>query len=278
MGFPGKLLRHFAWRFREGDTRRDDPQTAGTPDARPSAPAPRHDVRVTAPQQFSPDGQWWWDGTQWIPAAQAPAPAPAPEPAAPPWAGQPAAAAPPWAGQPAAPPYGQPLPYGAPLPPQQGTDGKAIASIILSVLWILGIGSIIGVVLGHLSRSNAKRTGRQPSGLAMAGIIVGYLGIAGTLLIALVAFAFKDEIVTAGKTFVELQTASDAEQSYHDTNGRYTGSLEELRAYGYKDYDGTVDVRVISATATSYCLSAEFFGDVAYVSDERPTAGSRPCS
>ena len=21
----------------------------------------------TAPPQYSPDGQWWWDGTQWVP-------------------------------------------------------------------------------------------------------------------------------------------------------------------------------------------------------------------
>lgn len=33
-----------------------------------------------APPQFSPDGKWWWDGTHWVPAAEAPgaaAPAPA---------------------------------------------------------------------------------------------------------------------------------------------------------------------------------------------------------
>ncbi len=26
----------------------------------------------TAPPQWSPDRQWWWDGTAWIPAASAP--------------------------------------------------------------------------------------------------------------------------------------------------------------------------------------------------------------
>ncbi len=257
---------------------------------------------MTAPQQFSPDGQWWWDGAQWLPAAQAPTQAPAPDPAPtpvadqppwaqpgaqtpaqPPWAGQPAAAQPPWAGQPAGqyaapPPYGAAPPYGAPLPPPQGSDGKAIGSLILSVLWIFGIGSIVGVILGHLSRSDAKRKGREPSGLAMAGIIIGYLGIVGTLLVALVAFAYKDDIVSAVKTDLELLSAADAEASYHDTNGRYTGSFEELRAYGYDDINGKIDVRVISATATSFCLSGTFLGQVQYVSDERPSPSSRACS
>ena len=24
----------------------------------------------TAPPQYSPDGQWWWNGNQWVPAQQ----------------------------------------------------------------------------------------------------------------------------------------------------------------------------------------------------------------
>lgn len=37
----------------------------------------------SAAPQLSPDGKWWWTGTEWVPAQQAPQPAPAPAPASP---------------------------------------------------------------------------------------------------------------------------------------------------------------------------------------------------
>ena len=34
----------------------------------PQQPSPRQEMGSAAPPQFSPDGRWWWDGSQWIPA------------------------------------------------------------------------------------------------------------------------------------------------------------------------------------------------------------------
>jgi hypothetical protein len=55
---------------------RDAP--AGTPAAIPApaawpvaVPAVYVPTQATAPPQLSPDGHWWWDGTQWLPAASA---------------------------------------------------------------------------------------------------------------------------------------------------------------------------------------------------------------
>jgi hypothetical protein len=76
--------------------------------------------------------------------------------------------------------YGTPPPYGyLPVPPATQNDGKAVGSLVASLLGLFcGIGSVVGVVLGHLSRGEAKRQGREPSGLALAGLIIGYFGIA----------------------------------------------------------------------------------------------------
>ena len=57
------------------------------------------------------------------------------------------------------------------------TSGKAIASLVFSLLWIYGLGSILGIIFGHMARtdiknSNGKLTG---DGLALAGLIIGYL-------------------------------------------------------------------------------------------------------
>jgi hypothetical protein len=125
---------------------------------------------VTDPQQqVSPDGQWRWDGHQWVPNQPAGYGPPVPG------YGTPAPAY----GYPAAPTSG----YGAP-PAATGTDGKAIASLVLAVVGLCGAGSIAAVVLGHLSRRDARREGREPSGLALAGLIIGYIGIAATVVIA----------------------------------------------------------------------------------------------
>ena len=109
--------------------------------------------------QISPDGRWKWDGHAWIPNVQ-------------PGYGYPAA--------PSYPPVGTYASYGAPQP--SANDGKAIASLVCAIIGC-GIGSIAAVILGHMSRSEARRQNREPSGLALAGLIIGYLGIAALVFI-----------------------------------------------------------------------------------------------
>jgi len=50
------------------------------------------------------------------------------------------------------------------------TNGLAIASLILSILGF----SIVGAILGHVALSQIKRTNEAGSGLAIAGIILGW--------------------------------------------------------------------------------------------------------
>jgi hypothetical protein len=49
----------------------------------------------------------------------------------------------------------------------------AIASLVASVIWLCGIGSIAGIVMGVVALTQVKRTGEQGQGLAIAGIAVG---------------------------------------------------------------------------------------------------------
>jgi hypothetical protein len=67
-------------------------------------------------------------------------------------------------------------------------DGKAIASLVLGLTGLCGIGSLLAIILGHQSRGQAKRQGREPSGMALAGVILGYVGLVGAIaFFALVA-------------------------------------------------------------------------------------------
>ena len=66
--------------------------------------------------------------------------------------------------------------YGAPAP----TNGMAIASLVTGLLgWtaIPLISSLAAIVLGHVARAQIRRTGEQGRGMALAGLILGYIGI-----------------------------------------------------------------------------------------------------
>ena len=46
--------------------------------------------------------------------------------------------------------------YYYPPQPQQGADGMAVASLVLSLLWGAGILSVVAVIFGHVSLGPAR--------------------------------------------------------------------------------------------------------------------------
>jgi uncharacterized membrane protein len=71
-----------------------------------------------------------------------------------------------------------------PVAPFSQTNGMAIASVLLAVLWLAGIGAVLALVFGYRARWEIKNSaGRQTgSSLATAGIILGWIGT--TILVA----------------------------------------------------------------------------------------------
>jgi hypothetical protein len=102
----------------------------------------------------------------------------------------------------AAPPYGA-APYGSYAPAK--TNTLAIVSLISSLVGLFLIpflGSLAGVITGHMSLGQIKRTGEQGRGLALAGTITGYVGLAFTLLGILAFLAFLPLIFASVNTSV----------------------------------------------------------------------------
>ncbi len=60
------------------------------------------------------------------------------------------------------------------------TNLMAVVSLVLSLLWLGGIGSVGAVVLGYMSkREIACSEGRETgANLATAGLVIGYIGVA----------------------------------------------------------------------------------------------------
>ncbi|WP_231901814.1 DUF4190 domain-containing protein [Microbacterium sp. T32] len=72
------------------------------------------------------------------------------------------------------------------------TNVLAIISLVASIagfLWVVPvIGPIAGVITGHISLAQIKRTGENGRGMALAGTIIGWAGIGVALLIILFFF------------------------------------------------------------------------------------------
>ena len=86
-------------------------------------------------------------------------------------------------GQPVSP--GEPYPY----PYSRSTNGFAVASLVLGIIWIWGITSVLALIFGLLGRGQISRSrGWQTGdGLAIAGIVLGLVGIAVTIVLIIVA-------------------------------------------------------------------------------------------
>jgi hypothetical protein len=93
------------------------------------------------------------------------------------------------AGAPGA-PYASYPPQPPSYPPPAGsrTNGLAVASLVLGIVWLCGVGSILALVFGFMALSRIKRTGEGGRGMAIAGIVLGSIG-AIVLVISIAALA-----------------------------------------------------------------------------------------
>jgi hypothetical protein len=66
-------------------------------------------------------------------------------------------------------------------------NGLAIASMVLGIVWIYWIGSILALIFGYIARRNIRTNGQKGDGMALAGIVLGWVGV-GFLAIAVVVF------------------------------------------------------------------------------------------
>lgn len=65
-----------------------------------------------------------------------------------------------------------------------GPNGMAIASVVLGALWLYWLGSILALVFGYIAKSQMRAAGegQEGAGLATAGIVLGWIGVAILML------------------------------------------------------------------------------------------------
>ena len=123
------------------------------------------------------------------------------------WSGAqpPAQQPPPGYGHPQQPPPQYPQQYQQgyqPGPGPQKTNGMAVASLVLGLLWVCSVGSILAVIFGYMAlkqidRSEGREGGR---GLAITGIVLGWIGVALLVLYLI--------LLAAGVATFEFKTST----------------------------------------------------------------------
>jgi hypothetical protein len=84
---------------------------------------------------------------------------------------------------------GQPVP----APPMMAVSGSAIGmsdrtNTLAILTLIFGVlGGYLAIVFGHIAISQIRRTGERGGGMAIAGLVLGYLWLAVTVILVLLA-------------------------------------------------------------------------------------------
>ena len=162
-----------------------------------------------APAEGPAPGWWQASDGNWYPPDQQPGYAAPP----PPGYGPPGYGAPPYA----QPGYGGPAPaygqagygqagYGYATAIPKTTNGLAIAALILGCAqffaWI--VTGIPAIICGHVALSQIKRTGQEGRGMAIAGLVLGYVGLLLFIGFILLIVAAADSLDDNG--FRELES------------------------------------------------------------------------
>ncbi|NUR71259.1 MAG: DUF4190 domain-containing protein [Hamadaea sp.] len=80
-------------------------------------------------------------------------------------------------------PPGYGTPYVLPYAPARKTNGLAVASLVTSIVALNFCfpATIVGAIMGHIARRRIKETGEDGEGLALGGIVVGWIGFGITV-------------------------------------------------------------------------------------------------
>jgi hypothetical protein len=72
-----------------------------------------------------------------------------------------------------------------------GTNSRATAALVTSLAGLLccGLPSIVGLVLGVIGMRETKRTGQDGYAIALSGVIIGGLAVAGWVIYLLVSIS-----------------------------------------------------------------------------------------
>jgi Domain of unknown function (DUF4190) len=88
--------------------------------------------------------------------------------------------------------------------PAPQTNGLAVAALVCGVAQIAAgpLTGIPAIILGHVARSRIRQTGEQGAGMALAGVILGYVGLVLFVLLVIGIIAAVSTVTVHNQTGV----------------------------------------------------------------------------
>ena len=116
------------------------------------------------------------------------------------------------------------------------TNGKAIASMVTGLLCFFWPSSIAAVILGHMARTEIKKSGGRQGGdgMALTGLILGYVGISMLPMILIIGAIAIPNLLRSRITANEAATAGSLRTlnvvcvAYSGTYGQFPPDLKSL--------------------------------------------------
>ncbi|HEY3194923.1 MAG TPA: DUF4190 domain-containing protein [Candidatus Dormibacteraeota bacterium] len=100
----------------------------------------------------------------------------------------------------------QPVPGGVTVAPATQTNTLAVVSLVTGIGSFVAhiipfVGgftlSVVAIITGHVARGQIKKTGEQGAGMALAGLIIGYVHLAILALVFIFFFGFVVAVLGA---------------------------------------------------------------------------------
>jgi len=115
------------------------------------------------------------------------------------------------------------------------TSGKAIASLVCGLFFLLFPAALGAVVLGHIARGDIRRSAGKLKGarMATAGLILGYIGVAVLPILILMAIAIPNLLNTRvaaneASAAASMRTLATAIVIYDSSYGKFPPDLKAL--------------------------------------------------
>ncbi|MCU1438582.1 MAG: hypothetical protein JWP66_1669 [Naasia sp.] len=88
----------------------------------------------------------------------------------------------------------------APSAPQYGTAPASERTNVLAIVALVSsfFISLAGIICGHIALSQIKKTGEKGRGLALAGLIIGYIGLVVGIIAVIAWIAFAASLASSG--------------------------------------------------------------------------------